>query len=465
LGVGDDAISIDGGFVHTCALTGAGGVKCWGSNLYGQLGDGTNDDRSTPVNVTGLAGPAAGLSLGGLHTCALLTNGQVQCWGRNHAGQLGDGTRENSATPVTVAGLAGVLSLTTGSNANCAITDGHGLKCWGNNEFGELGDGSVGDGDQDTIDNYETLPTDVSGLSSGVATVTVGQFHTCALTAAGGAKCWGLNFQGQLGTGSTSPDPPFGFATPQDVVGLSTGIAAIEAGGLFTCALTPEGAMKCWGFNLYGQLGDGTHDTRAEPTDVAGLGSGVGAIAPASPGGFHTCAIMASGGATCWGRHEYGQVGDGSFVGTEVTTPQDVAGLGGAPADWDEDGCGDKRELGPAPSLGGSRDPFSAWDFFDVPTGVLLVRDRVIAAADIAGVVSRFGASDTGPGTFDRTSDPLSTPLAATQPSGARQNYHPAYDRGGTMPGQDAWDLEPPDGAISAGDLAALVVQFGHTCA
>jgi alpha-tubulin suppressor-like RCC1 family protein len=474
-GLGSDVTAIDAGFVHTCALTNAGGVKCWGSNSYGELGDGTTTDSSTPVDVVGLSGPVAALTAGGLHNCVSLVSGAVQCWGRNEAGQLGAPTSEScpapvgalfpcSTTPVAVETLSNVVSVVAGSYSNCAISSTGGVKCWGNNEYGGLGDGTAGDGLEATLDNYSTLATSVVGLDSGVAAVTAGAWHTCALLAIGGAKCWGLNFQGQLGTGTTSPDPPYGASTPQDVVGFSGDVASVEAGGLFTCALTTGGGVKCWGLNLYGQLGDGTTETRATPTDVAGLTSGVAGIAPAAPGGFHACAIMAAGGIKCWGRHEHGEVGDGATQPTIVTTPQNVVGLSSAPADWDGDGCADKRELGLTAAVGGQRDPFSFWDFFDVPSGAFLARDHAVTAADIAGVVARFGSSDAGAGTFDRNSDPLSLPIPAGQPSGTRQNYHPAFDRGGSIPGQDQWSMLPPDGSISAGDLAGVVAQFGHTC-
>jgi hypothetical protein len=115
--------------------------------------------------------------------------------------------------------------------------------------------------------------------------------------------------------------------------------------------------------------------------------------------------------------------------------------------------------------MGGMRDAGNPWDFFDVPTGSGLARDRAVSAADVAAVVARFGSNDATTGTFDRDSDPHSAPNPAIMPAGARQNYHPAYDRGGPAPGGDLWDLLPPDGTISAGDIAAVVNQFGHSCA
>jgi hypothetical protein len=114
---------------------------------------------------------------------------------------------------------------------------------------------------------------------------------------------------------------------------------------------------------------------------------------------------------------------------------------------------------------GGMRDADNFWDFFDVPTGSTFQRDHAITVGDVGGVVSRFGSNDATPGTFDRDDDPMATPNPAVLPSGARANYHPAYDRGGSTPGGDPWDLQPPDGSITAGDIASAVVQFGHSCA
>jgi hypothetical protein len=135
-----------------------------------------------------------------------------------------------------------------------------------------------------------------------------------------------------------------------------------------------------------------------------------------------------------------------------------------ADPDDDNDGCTDTQETSNSPAQGGRRNPHWFWDLMDVPTGSGLVRDKAVSGGDIAAVVGRFGSNDATPGDFDRNSDPLSAPNAVVSPSGARQNYHPAYDRGGATPGGDPWDLEPPNGAISGGDIAAAVAQFGHSC-
>jgi alpha-tubulin suppressor-like RCC1 family protein len=296
---------------HTCALTIGGGVKCWGANHQGQLGDGTTADRVTPVNVTGLTSGVTAIAAGNLYSCALTTGGGVKCWGWNQQGQLGDGTTTTRLTPVGVSGLtSGVVAIATADFAHtCAITTGGGVKCWGDNTYGQLGDGTT---------TTSLTPVDVSGLTSGVAAIAVGYAHSCALTTAGGVKCWGNNPSGQLGDGTINIDR----LTPVDVSGLTSGIAAIAAGAAHTCALTSGGGTKCWGDNTYGQLGDGTTTTRLTPLDVAGWTGGVGNIAA---GQVHTCSRTTSGGARCWGRNEHGQLGDGTTM--DRLTPVDVVGL------------------------------------------------------------------------------------------------------------------------------------------
>ncbi len=305
---GVTAISVGG--EHTCALTTAGGVKCWGWNGSGQLGDGTTTSKATPVDVAGLGSGVTALDAGGLHTCALTTAGGIKCWGRNWDGQLGDGTTGNTATPVGVIGLgSGVAALNAGDLHTCALTTAGGVKCWGRNSEGELGDGTIAD---------KSSPVDVIGLGSGVTALSAGGLHTCALIqGAGGVKCWGLNRNGQLGDGMTADK-----STPVDVVGLTSGVAAISAGGSHTCALTTAGGAKCWGSSDYGQLGDGTNASKTTPTDVIGLRSGSATL---SAGGNHTCALTTAGGVKCWGRNSEGQLGDGTIA--DKATAVDVAGL------------------------------------------------------------------------------------------------------------------------------------------
>ncbi|MDQ3889199.1 MAG: RCC1 repeat-containing protein, partial [Actinomycetota bacterium] len=268
------ATAIAAGHYHTCALTGAGGVKCWGSNYAGQLGDGSNEDSSVPVAVSGLASGVAAIAAGGFHTCALTDAGGVKCWGWNGIGVLGDASTRDSTVPVAVSGLAsGVVAIAAGRFHTCALTGAGAVKCWGSNGYGELGDGSNGD---------STVPVAVSGLASGVVAIAAGDAHTCALTEAGGVKCWGPNDYGQLGNGSNTDS-----TVPVAVSGVASGVVAIAAGRYHTCALTGAGAVMCWGHNYYGQLGNRSNLNSNVPVAVSRLASGVVAIAA---GAEHTCA-------------------------------------------------------------------------------------------------------------------------------------------------------------------------------
>jgi hypothetical protein len=207
-GLGSGVAALAAGGVYTCALTAVGGIKCWGFNIYGQLGDGTTTSpRLTPVDVTGLASGVAALAAGPDHACALTAAGGVKCWGRNDFGQLGDGTTSSRLTPVDVSGLgSGVAAIAAGLFHTCALTTGGGIKCWGDNGSGQLGDGTT---------TTHLTPVDVSGLGSRVAVIAVGANHTCAVTAGGGVKCWGDNDAGQLGINR--------LWIPVDVVGFGGG--------------------------------------------------------------------------------------------------------------------------------------------------------------------------------------------------------------------------------------------------
>jgi alpha-tubulin suppressor-like RCC1 family protein len=301
------------GNTHTCALTTMGGVKCWGWNLYGQLGDNSTTQRLTPVDVTGLASGVTAIAAGDNHTCALSTAGGVKCWGDNSRGQLGDNSTTQRMTPTDVAGLAsGVTAIAAGIWHTCALTTAGRVKCWGWNGWGQLGDDSTTD---------RLTPVDVTGLSSGVVAISAGWYHTCALTIAGGAKCWGSNIFGQVGDNSTTTR-----LTPVGVTGLASGVAAIAAGGGNTCALTMAGGVRCWGLNVYAQVGDHSLANRLTPVDVTGLASSVKAI---DLGDFHTCALTTAGGVKCWGANRSGQLGDNTQTQMQ-STPVDVLIIGPA---------------------------------------------------------------------------------------------------------------------------------------
>ena len=297
------------GYFHVCALTSVGGVKCWGYNNDGELGNGANTTSSAPVDVTGLTSGVTNIAVGYYTSCALLSTGAVKCWGYGANGALGNGTTTSSNVPVQVTGLAsGVASITAGNNSACVVTTGGGAKCWGLNNSGQLGNNST---------KLTSTPVDVSGLTSGVASISTNGNESCAVTTGGGAKCWGLNANGQLGNNSTTQS-----LVPVDVTGLTSGVASISVGGTFSCALTTGGGAKCWGVNNSGQLGNGNNTQQLTAVDVTGLTSGVASL---SSGNANVCALTTGGGAKCWGYAQYGQNGDGTI--RDRNTPVDVTGL------------------------------------------------------------------------------------------------------------------------------------------
>jgi alpha-tubulin suppressor-like RCC1 family protein len=349
LAAGGTTLSYSPSSAHTCAVTSGGGVKCWGANHYGQLGDGTTAHRTVPVDVSGLATGVVALAASGVHTCALTGGGGVKCWGANSFGQLGDGTTTNRLTPVDVSGLAsGVVALAAGGYHTCALTSGGGVKCWGANYYRQLGDGTtttrttpvdvsgLASGVSTLAAGYEstcagpsaggvrcwggnvTNPFEIGGLASGVVALVAGGHHICALTSGGGAKCAGWNDYGQLGDGTTTLR-----WTALDVSGLVSSVSALAASWSHTCAATTGGGVKCWGHNGLGQLGDGTTTDRLTPADVSGLTSGVSTLAASWS---HTCAVTTGGGVKCWGDNGYGQLGV-----NPGWTPVDVVGFGAQP--------------------------------------------------------------------------------------------------------------------------------------
>ncbi|HSS01216.1 MAG TPA: hypothetical protein VLM79_29360 [Kofleriaceae bacterium] len=314
--------SIAAGGGHSCAVTGgAGGVSCWGRNGFGQIGDGTNDDRSRPTRVAGVD-HAREVVAGVDHSCALLEDQTARCWGVNGRGQVGAGTKADRELPRAVgpagAPLGGIAKLVAGGQHTCALLDDRTVRCWGAGGVGQLGNG-------ETVDS--PVPVQVVGLMgvgnlSGVVEVAVGDRHTCAILAAPTVEeqtiaCWGYNIDGELGDGTTSNKPE-----PVPVVGLK-GIVHIRARGDFSCALDTHGIVTCWGFPQDGQLGNGDTTVHAKPG--ASVGEVVGAT-QIMAGGSHACAL--SGGALkCWGASYAGQVGTGDYSRVIVPVAVSLSGV------------------------------------------------------------------------------------------------------------------------------------------
>jgi len=175
-------------------------------------------------------------------------------------------------TPVDVTDLTnGVTAVSVDGYQTCALTTGGGVKCWGKNDYGQLGNGTTTGPELCSGFGCSSTPLDVTGLTSGVAAISVGYTHTCAITTGGGVKCWGRNYNGELGDGTTTTTGCFCIPTPVDTSGLEGGVSAVSTGLFFTCAVTTGGGVKCWGRNLFGALGDGTTTDSSTPVDVVEL--------------------------------------------------------------------------------------------------------------------------------------------------------------------------------------------------
>jgi alpha-tubulin suppressor-like RCC1 family protein len=302
-----DATAVAAGDAHTCARLVDGTVICWGANADGQLGDGTLVQR-TRANVTVIGVSAAvAVASGQAHTCAVLANGTVSCWGRNTNGQLGNGTTKPQTKAAGVSGLTGVAAVAVGGAHTCALGSDGSVKCWGDNALGQLGLGT-------TVPQLAPAAVALDGPAMAIA---AGMAHTCALLSDGSARCWGLNENGQLGDGTVAQR-----TTPTPVSGLA-GAVAIEAGSRFTCAKLATGIAACWGRNAAGQLGDGSNTDRLTPVATVGL---TDAVAVAG-GNTHTCALQANDAARCWGDNALGQLGNGTTSAS--TVPQVVGGGAG----------------------------------------------------------------------------------------------------------------------------------------
>ena len=296
--------------VYTCALSLSGGVRCWGVNDKGQLGNSSLVSSTVPVDVTGLTSGVSQISAGRAHTCAVTSGGGVKCWGDNTYGQLGDNSTTTSSSPVAVSGAgSGISKVYAGRDHTCALTSGGGIKCWGRNQTSQLGNsGSSTCGGE----NCSLVPLTV--YASGMIGVAAGSYHTCAITSGGGAKCWGNNYYGQLGNNSV-----YDSSMPVNVFGLSSGIIQVTAGDVHSCALTSTGYALCWGINEFYELGFSSSENCAglrcskiphNVTESNGVAAGSMALLSTGPTASHTCALTLSGGARCWGDNSSKELGN-----------------------------------------------------------------------------------------------------------------------------------------------------------
>jgi Regulator of chromosome condensation (RCC1) repeat len=285
------------GYAHTCALAPTGQTYCWGPNWNGRLGDNTTTDRSTPVAVQQPTGVTfTSITAGADESCGLTSAGAAYCWGRNDAGQLGDNTTTDEHVPVAVQqGGVTFASITSGRWHTCGLTSAGAAWCWGYNGNGGLGDNT-------TTDRHIPVAVQQGGVT--FASMTAGEGRTCGITGAGAAYCWGANWNGGLGDNTTTDR-----LTPVAVQQGGVTFASMTAGWADTCGLTSDGAAYCWGSNGYGQLGDNTTTDRWTPMAVGG-GLSWSAVVSSTVAG-HTCAVKASSQLIyCWGWNANGQLGD-----------------------------------------------------------------------------------------------------------------------------------------------------------
>jgi alpha-tubulin suppressor-like RCC1 family protein len=305
------ATALAAGSSHTCALLVDGRVACWGDNFEGQLGTGDTRASSRPTLVPGVSGATA-IAAGGDHSCALISDGTVRCWGSSVV------TLSLSAitSPQPIAGLTKVLAIGSGEQHTCVVIAGGGLRCWGDNCSGQLGDGTT----QETL-----VPVSVPLMSvEGVAAGGFDTPFTCA-RGVGGVFCWGDGKFGQLGNGATASSP-----VPVRVQGLSGRALDVSVGLGHACARQVDNQVACWGFNANGQLGIGTTTNSSRAVPVPGLGDALSVSAAGDFSHGFTCALRAGGGVQCWGANDVGQLGNG--LGVDSPQPIDVAGMGQAVA-------------------------------------------------------------------------------------------------------------------------------------
>jgi len=305
-----DKLSVGG--EHTCAIMVDRTVRCWGANNVGQLGVGDRATHTRPTIVPGL-NQVDFLTVGGTHTCAVKSGGAVYCWGGNASGQLGLGDTTPRDKPTLVSGAEAAEKIQAGLAHTCSELRDKTVQCWGANDVGQLGMG--------TNTPMETSPQKLAGLT-GVAKLSIGGGnHSCAVAldstrTANVVYCWGANDREQLGMPNTTPSSP----TPTVVPGL---VAASKTyvGRSHSCAtFDGDTSVQCWGDNEFGQLGDGTTLSRAFPKKVEGL-----EVAISLGVGFrHTCAFESEIAVKCWGANDFGQLGYATSGNTPKSSPGDV---------------------------------------------------------------------------------------------------------------------------------------------
>jgi alpha-tubulin suppressor-like RCC1 family protein len=325
------ATAVGSGFGYSCGVDEVGAVHCWGANAAGQLGTGDTSPRLVPTPVQGLPGTATDVSLGGAHTCALLADGRVFCWGENLLGQLGNGESGNPELLPVEARLpagAAAVEVRAGGFSTCALLEHGDAYCWGADDVGRLGDGAPPEPNESNPDLFATEPVRVAA-PAGVrfTTLSAGDAHTCAVADDGAAYCWGSFDGGRLGIGFSFP-PPLNSPVPALVLAPSASFGGIAAHTAATSAFDANGQLYGWGEGeAKAPSGSGVPDLQYQAASVA---TSLTFTALAQGLGEHGCGLVGAGEAFCWGSNRLGQLGLGDT--TAAITPEAVVGPdGGAP--------------------------------------------------------------------------------------------------------------------------------------
>jgi hypothetical protein len=298
--------SVSTGQNHSCAITTGGVLMCSGENTENQLGDGGNTDR-TAWTVIDVGVSYASVSGGDLHTCGITTAGVLKCWGENADGQVGDGTTDPVVTPQVISAGTPYALVSAGGSHTCGITQTGVVNCWGLNDNGQIGDASLLD---------RTSPTALS-IGGTYKSISSGGKHSCAVNTSSQLYCWGDSEKGQVGDGIADPAVNYQTAT---LINSLFSYSVVFSGLESTCAITTAGALRCWGENTTSALGDGTTVDRSSPTaiDTAKIYSSVSS----SNGGYFGCGMLTNNSFRCWGGNGNGQIGNGTII--TASTPVDV---------------------------------------------------------------------------------------------------------------------------------------------
>ncbi len=318
---------IEAGDEHTCAVVTGGQVRCWGYNFFRELGNGNTVASGFPTavltpsgagNLTGVTQVSAGAN----HSCARLSSGQARCWGYNGDGQLGVGDTAAQTLPVVVKGpggtgrLTGVAQVAAGTKHSCARVTGGQVRCWGLNADGQLGIDSLA---PSTTPVVVLAPTG-SGPLTGVTQLAVGQNFNCARRSTGQVVCWGNNSSAQLGDGSTADRDRPVFVRNADNSGRLTGVRQVAVSRFYACALLTNGQARCWGFG-FGPFPLAV--LKADNTPLTGITS-------ISAGADHLCFRLSNGRLRCRGANAQGQLGD--LTNTARATPVPMVNTAGTSA-------------------------------------------------------------------------------------------------------------------------------------